>query len=1256
MSIKITTTGQTTFVKKVEIGVPIKSVQQAASGTVNGEGRTTGNILVLDSATNLFVPADILGGNGISVSHDKTTNDITINQDSSADITVDDLTITGKITGNLIPSVDSNYTLGTPTFKWKELYVSQGSVHIGTVVLSDSGGQLKIQDSDGIDAKVSLAANTTDDLAEGSTNEYFTTARANTAIDARVTGTFISNLSSVDADTVGSFTAAQLLNYQLHTNTPTIPALYTDFVDSGETSKIITADVTSTFFNNLSGTDADNLGGQAGSYYLNYSNFTNTPTIPTFGGDFIDSAAASAIITADVTSTFFNNLSGTDADNLGGQAGSYYLNYNNFTNTPSIPSLGNDFVDSGQVTNIVDAAYVQARQSDPGLDSALAVQLIDTAHVQARADSSYIKTVNFNNDEKLLFGTGLNLEIVHEAGGNSVIKETGSGELRLQGSKLLLANPDASTVLAEAGTSDGVKLYDSSGTLRLHTHDYGVSTHGTLTGDSATFTNIEASTELKIGGVVIDSDWVKTIDGVGGGTDSATVVSIIDSAHVKLHAQTPDFFDFTGAKPGHREGRLFYDSANGALGMYNDEADITLQIGQESYIRVYNQSGATITNGTPVYIVSSFSGFPTIEEADASDAAKYEVVGLATHEIENNSYGYVTTRGFVNDLDTANLTVGNRFHLGFSSPGTFTETAPTYPNFPVDLGTVLVSDSNTGSVYVNVIDHAAETFRSTGDVRFDGNLTVGGNFTVLGTEVVTQVASLEVAENFIKVGEGDTIVTSYTGSGLNDGNYKNHYQGDSSVNYYVRIKSTDPAGDKIEWAFDSGFATLLGFDSAGGPTEHDLGTDKSLIALRHNIAITFDAATGHTVGDRWFGPAAPQNEQLGIIGNYNTPTEPYSRAGLFRDTADGRFKFFDGYTQSISASINTADASFTNAPIQFSTGYGNLVGNVTGNVTGTVSDLSNHNTDSLPEGSTNLYHTTARVEAIVDSAYIASRTLGSVDSAGVSSIITTDVDSSYIAARIGGPFVDSAYVTSQIPASIDSANVSSIITADVTQSFVNNLDVDAATLGGRDSSYLLDYNNHTNTPTIPTFGTDFVDSSAVSTIITADVDKAFVDALGVDADFLGGQDSNYYLNYNNFTNTPTIPTLGTDFVDSGQVSSIITADVDKAFVDALGINADFLGGRDSSYLLNYNNFTNTPTIPSYGTDYIDSDGVLTLIDSDYVGNRATASFTIEFLNRAGAVASSEQTTLKEHVLNGLLSVDHEITLLAQDSSDVTVIL
>ena len=156
--------------------------------------------------------------------------------------------------------------------------------------------------------------------------------------------------------------------------------------------------------------------------------------------------------------------------------------------------------------------------------------------------------------------------------------------------------------------------------------------------------------------------------------------------------------------------------------------------------------------------------------------------------------------------------------------------------------------------------------------------------------------------------------------------------------------------------------------------------------------------------------------------------------------------------------------------------------------------------------------------------------------------------------------------------------------------------VDAVKLGGKDSSYYLDYNNLTNTPAVGT------DSAAVSSIITADVDAAFINALTIDADTLGGQNSAYYLNYNNLGNQPNI-------LDSTNISSIITADVDATFINALTIDADTLGGNAGSYYLDYTNFTNTPTLPVLGTDFVDSTEARGLISVTDLGGDGSLTYT-----------------------------------------------
>ena len=156
--------------------------------------------------------------------------------------------------------------------------------------------------------------------------------------------------------------------------------------------------------------------------------------------------------------------------------------------------------------------------------------------------------------------------------------------------------------------------------------------------------------------------------------------------------------------------------------------------------------------------------------------------------------------------------------------------------------------------------------------------------------------------------------------------------------------------------------------------------------------------------------------------------------------------------------------------------------------------------------------------------------------------------------------------------------------------------VDAVKLGGKDSSYYLDYNNLVNAPAVGT------DSAAVSAIITSDVDATFINALTIDADTLGGQNSAYYLNYNNLGNQPNI-------LDSTNVSSIITADVDATFINALTIDADTLGGNAGSYYLDYSNFTNIPTLPTLGTDFVDSTEARELISVTDLGGDGSLTYT-----------------------------------------------
>jgi len=111
----------------------------------------------------------------------------------------DTLDLTGNpliVGGDLTPSSDSAYDLGSTSKKWKDLHLSGSTIHLGTILLQDSGGQLVTRDSSsGPTTSLGLGANTTDNLTEGSTNLYFTNARADARADARVAAALASDIT-----------------------------------------------------------------------------------------------------------------------------------------------------------------------------------------------------------------------------------------------------------------------------------------------------------------------------------------------------------------------------------------------------------------------------------------------------------------------------------------------------------------------------------------------------------------------------------------------------------------------------------------------------------------------------------------------------------------------------------------------------------------------------------------------------------------------------------------------------------------------------------------------------------------------------------------------------------------------------------------------------------------------------------------------------------------------------------------------------
>ena len=170
---------------------------------------------------------------------------------------------------------------------------------------------------------------------------------------------------------------------------------------------------------------------------------------------------------------------------------------------------------------------------------------------------------------------------------------------------------------------------------------------------------------------------------------------------------------------------------------------------------------------------------------------------------------------------------------------------------------------------------------------FTGDLTVEGDFTVNGETVTVTASELAVSDNLIYLNNAVTAtITDASGDGsAQTYTATNNYQ----VGWTVTITGMNP----------SGYNVTNGTVTAATATTFSIGGSTSSAFV-----------SGGTASAK-----SNSNPDLGFAGGYNNGT--YAHAGLFRDTTDNKFKFFDSYTPEPDASayINTAHASFNLAPI-----------------------------------------------------------------------------------------------------------------------------------------------------------------------------------------------------------------------------------------------------------------------------------------------------------------------------------------------------
>ena len=318
------------------------------------------------------------------------------------------------------------------------------------------------------------------------------------------------------------------------------------------------------------------------------------------------------------------------------------------------------------------------------------------------------------------------------------------------------ANPAWITSLATSkltGTVSNAQLANSSVTFNGQTVSLGGS--GTITaaspyaltiGSGLTGTSYDGSAAVTITNaapMVYPAAGIPLSTGTAWGTSYSTTGSGNVVLSTGASVSSPTITDYTAytptTAPTYAEGRVFYDSAAHTLNYYNENNQMSLNIGQEQIVRVRNQSGAQIDNGTVVYVSGATGQTPLISKAIATSYTTADVIGVTTTDIADNGYGYVTISGTVNGLDTSGFADGAAVYLSAATAGLYTATEPTSPNYSIQIGVVIYSHGVNGKLLVAIQTKSVESQHIVGSITnaqlANSAITINGTATSLGGSI-----------------------------------------------------------------------------------------------------------------------------------------------------------------------------------------------------------------------------------------------------------------------------------------------------------------------------------------------------------------------------------------------------------------------------------------------------------------------------------------------------------------------------------------
>lgn len=162
-----------------------------------------------------------------------------------------------------------------------------------------------------------------------------------------------------------------------------------------------------------------------------------------------------------------------------------------------------------------------------------------------------------------------------------------------------------------------------------------------------------------------------------------------------------------------------WNDTDGTVDLGLKGGNVTLQVGQETLIRVVNKTGSNLLESdfAAVRVRSVSEGGAAgqrlavvLAQAD-NDAHSATTIGIVTENISNNQEGFITIQGNVNGINTTGAKSyggletwvdGDMLFLDPVNPGYMTNVKPVAPNHLIVMGYVVYAHAIHGKIYVKV--------------------------------------------------------------------------------------------------------------------------------------------------------------------------------------------------------------------------------------------------------------------------------------------------------------------------------------------------------------------------------------------------------------------------------------------------------------------------------------------------------------------------------------------------------------------------